>query len=173
MCLRQCGRGIHLTACLRTSAHYAAAGRLICVDCRLAEIVDGDVTLAPATLVQKVTLAMVAELTTGAVSTASGRDQYASLERRWMNEILAEGDGKLFAVRLPRHNIESFITFMWWLVTDAERARSFATIMRTAGAVMTMLELTDWTKTGRVKAQIKDIEKRCGVEAEPCTQSTR
>ena len=62
---------------------------------------------------------------------------------------------------------------MWWLIIDADRARSFSTIMRTAGAVMTMLELVDWTKTARVKAQIKQIEKVCGVEPDPCTQTTR
>ena len=38
---------------------------------------------------------------------------------------------------------------------------------------MSMLELTDWTKTTRVKAQIKEVEKKCGVEAEPSTQTTR
>ena len=48
-----------------------------------------------------------------------------------------------------------------------------STVGGTAGAVMTMLELTDWTKTARVKALIKEIEKRCGVESEPCTQTTR
>ena len=38
---------------------------------------------------------------------------------------------------------------------------------------MSMLELTDWTKTSRVKAQAKEIEKKYGVEPEPCTQTTR
>ena len=170
MCLRGCGRGVHLNACLKTSANYAAAGRLICVACRLSEIVEGgDASLAPASLVQQVTLAMVAELTTGAISTAAGRSQFVSLERRWVQEVMTEED---ISVRLPRHSMESFLAFVWWLVTDADRARSFATIMRAAGAVMTMLELTDWTKTQRVKSQIKDIEKRFGVEAEPCTQTT-
>ena len=173
MCLRGCGRGIHLVACLNTSAYYAAAGRLVCVTCRLSEIMtDGDVSKAPASLTQRVTLAMVAELTTGAVSTAAGRDQYASLERRWVSEMMADASGGEPLLKLPRHNIESFLAFLWWLVTDADRARSFATVLRAAGAVMSMLQLNDWTKTARVKAQVKDIEKRCGVEADPCTQTT-
>ena len=174
LCLKGCGRGVHLVACLNTSAHYAAAGRLICLACRLGEImIEGELSKAPASLVQRVTLAMVAELTTGAVSTAAGRDQFASLERRWVSEMMADGADGTPLVKLPRHNIESFLAFMWWLVTDADRARSFATVLRAAGAVMSMLQLTDWTKLARVKAQMKDIEKRCGVESDPCTQTTR
>ena len=169
-CLKGCGRGVHLNACLKTSANFAAAGRLICIECRLAEILEeGDSTTAPATLVQQVTLAMVAELTTGAISTAAGRSQFVSLERRWVTETVM---GTEATVRLPRHSLESFLAFIWWLVTDADRARSFSTIMRAAGAVMSMLELNDWTKTQRVKSQVKDIERRFGVEAEPCTQTT-
>ena len=174
MCMRGCGKGLHLVACCRTSAAYAAAGRLICVDCRLKEIVQGgNMRTAPATLVQQVTLAVVGELTTGAVSTAAGRNQFVSLERKWALETFKLGDGSPMMVKLPRHSMESFIAWMWWLVTEAERARSFGTLMRTAGAVMSMLELNDWTKTSRVKAQIKEIEGKCGVEHDPCTQTTR
>ena len=171
-CLRGCGKGVHLVACLRTSASYRAAGRLICLDCRLSEIMEEGCE-APASVVQQVTLAMVAELTSGAVSTAAGRNQFASLERRWALEGFAAGDGRPSIVRLPRHNIESFLAFMWWIVTEAEGARSFGTTMRAAGSVMEMHELKDWTKTARVKAQIKEIERKFGVEAEPCTQTTR
>ena len=173
MCIRGCGRGVHLVACCRTSSNYAAAGRLVCVECRLKEIVEGGATnTAPASLVQQVTLAVLAEITTGAVSTAAGRNQFVSLERKWAMESFAKGDGTPAMVKLPRHNIEAFIAWMWWLVTDADRSRSFGTIMRTAGAVMTMLELDDWTKTKRVKAQIKEIESKCDVEHDPCTQTT-
>ena len=158
---------------MRTSKNYGAAGRLICVDCRLSEILEsgcpGD---APASLVQQVTLAVVAELTTGAVSTAAGRNNYVSLERRWATEHM-EGKGGQAMVALPRHSMEAFIAFMWWLATSADGTRSFGTTMRAAGAVMTMLELIDWTKKPRVKAQIKEIEKKFGVEPEPCTQTTR
>ena len=179
MCLRGCGRGLHLVGCARTSKSYAAAGRLICIRCRLDGILEGGLSdettcfAAPESLVQQVALAMMSELTSGAVTTAHGRDQFATLERRWMSEICEGKGGSPALVVLPRHSIESFATFMWWLVTDADRARSFATIMRAAGSVMTMLELTDWTKTARIKAQIKEIAKICGVEPEPCTQTTR
>ena len=175
MCLRGCGRGLHLVTCARTSKSYAAAGRLICLECRLEGILEHgtDSKLAPASLVQQVTLAMIAELTSGAVSTAKGRDGFATLERRWVMEACGGEGCSPSAIVLPRHSIESFAAFTWWLVTDADRARSFATLMRTAGAVMTMLELVDWTKTSRIKAQIKEVEKRCGVEPEPCTQTTR
>ena len=172
LCMRGCGRGVHLVGCLHTSANYAAAGRLICVVCRLEEILEkGSPDKAPMSLVQQVTLAMVSEVTCGAVSTAAGRNQFASLERRWQNGLLESGN--MVTVKLPRHNIESFCAFMWWLVTDADRARSFATTMRAAGAVMSMLELQDWTKSVRIKSVIKEIQKQCSVETEPCTQTTR
>ena len=127
----------------------------------------------PVTIVQQVTLAMVAELTSGAISTAAGRNQFASLERKWAMDGFADGKGRPSIVRLPRHSVESFLAFMWWLVTVHDGARSFGTVMRAAGAVMSMHELTDWTKTSRAKAQIKEIERKFGVEAEPCTQTTR
>ena len=173
MCLRGCGRGVHLVACLRTSKNYGAAGRLICVECRLEEILEsGNPADASASLEQQVTLAAVAELTTGAVSTAAGRNNFVSLERRWALEHITGTGGAASMVILPRHSMEAFIAFMWWLVTSADGARSFGTTMRAAGAVMTMLELVNWTKSSRVKAQIKEIEKKFGVEPEPCTQTT-
>lgn len=174
MCLRGCGRGIHLVGCLRTSSAYAAAGRLICVTCRLTEIMEsGNPNHAPSTVVQMVTLAMIGELTSGAVSTAAGRNQFVSLERRWASESFDLSEARSSLVKLPRHNIESFVAFMWWLVTEADRARSFATTMRTAGAVMSMLELTDWTKTTRVKAIMKEITRKTGMDCDPCTQTSR
>ena len=129
--------------------------------------------MASTALVQQTSLAMIAEVTSGALSTAQGREHFVALERRWALESFEGKDGSPAVVNLPRHNIESFAAFMWWLVTDADRARSFSTIMRTAGSVMTMLELEDWTKTARIKAQVKEIEKVCGVEPDPCTQTTR
>ena len=116
---------------------------------------------------------VIGELTTGAVSTAAGRSQFATLERRWVSSMLGPDGGSVAEIKLPRYNIESFLAFLWWLVTDADRARSFATIVRAGGAVMTMLELEDWTKTSRVKAVVKEIKKVCNVESEPCTQTTR
>ena len=126
MCIRQCGRGVHLVSCLRTSKDYGAAGRLICVSCRLWEILEDTTVTVPAALTQQVTLGMVAELTSGAVSTAAGRNQYVSLERKWVMETTG-GSGSPISVKPPRHSIESFIAFIWWLVIDADRARSFST----------------------------------------------
>ena len=136
-------------------------------------ILEGGRAMASVALIQQTTLAMVAELTSGALSTAQGREHFVALERRWARESCEGKGGSPALVTLPRHSIESFAAFMWWLVTDADRARSFSTIMRTAGAVMAMLELTDWTKTARIKAQVREIEKVCGIEPDPCTQTTR
>ena len=46
----------------------------------------------------------------------------------------------------PRHSKESFKGFLSWLVMDANRAGSLETVVRSAGALMTKLGLTDWTK---------------------------
>lgn len=174
MCLRGCGRGAHLMSCLQTSSYYQAAGRLICYVCRLEEILgENQSGKAGRSLVDNVTRSMIGELTTGAISTAAGRSQFATLERKWVSSMLGPDGGSAAEIKLPRYNVESFMAFLWWLITDADRARSFGTVVRAGGAVMTMLELEDWTKTARVKAVIKEIKKMCNVEAEPCTQTTR
>ena len=113
------------------------------------------------------------EFTTGAVSTAAGRNQFTVLEREWQQSVMSSGGGSPAEVRLPRNCMESFITFMWWLVTDADRARSYATTLRAAGALMSMHELDDWTNHSRVKAISREIEKMCCVEHTPCTQTTK
>ena len=170
-CMRGCGRGVHLVTCLGTSALYRAAGRLVCSECRLGEMLtDGDSDSAPAELRRQVTISMVAEVTSGAVSTAAGRSQFDTLELQWLAQ---SGSSSVARLRLPRDNVESFYSFTWWLARDAGRARSFATVMRAAGAVMTMTERTDFTKQPRIKAAIKEILKVCHVEQVPCTPTTR
>ena len=172
-CMRGCGRGVHLVGCLGESAHYAAAGRLVCIECRLeATVASGRACDATAALRRMAAISMCTELTTGAVSTAAGRHQFATLERRWVESMLGPESSPAEVV-LPRSSVESFISFMWWLVKDADRARSFATTLRAAGSVMAMQEMTDWTKTARVKAIVKQITTLCNVEVEPCTQTTR
>ena len=171
LCMRGCGRGVHLVSCLGTSAEYRAAGRLICTECRLSELlVDGDASTAPESLRRSCTISMVTEVTNGAVSTASGRSQFENLELLWMHDV---GGRSVARLKMPRDNVEAFISFMWWLVRDAGRARSFATVMRAAGAVMTMTERVDFTKMPRVKAIHKEIQKVCAVEPHPCTPTTR
>ena len=174
LCLRGCGRGVHIVACLGESEHYRAAGRLICSMCRLTEMMGGaDISDAPPALARMATISMCTELTTGAVSTAAGRNQFATLERRWMESVLVDVGDSPANVLLPRHSEESYIAFLWWLVMEADRSRSFATTTRAAGAVMAMQELTDWNKTARVKAIIKQIGTLCNVEAVPSTPVTR
>ena len=174
MCMRSCGRGVHVTSCLGESCHYKAAGRLICQWCRAADMLgSGRAEDTPASLIRTAIKTMCLELTTGAVSTAAGRNQFTVLEREWQQSVISSGGGSPAEVRLPRNCMESFIAFMWWLVTDADRARSYATTLRAAGALMSMHELDDWTKHSRVKAISREIEKMCCVEHTPCTQTTK
>ena len=115
---------------------------------------------------------MLLELSTGKEGTAAGYSDYASLERQWVAHVSGEGLSA-GGVVLPRHSQESFIAFLWWLVTEADRARSFATLVRAAGGVFERLELTNWTKTSRSKAVIKELEQSRGVEHTPDTHVTR
>ena len=46
-------------------------------------------------------------------------------------------------------------------------------IMRAAGAYMTKLEYEDFTKTGRIKALIKELSLSTGAVGSPCTHVTR
>mmetsp|Transcript_41993 Transcript_41993/g.89661 ORF Transcript_41993/g.89661 Transcript_41993/m.89661 type:complete len:133 (+) Transcript_41993:974-1372(+) len=131
--MRGCGRGVHLVGCLGESAHYAAAGRLVCIECRLeATVASGRACDATAALRHMAAISMCTELTTGAVSTAARRHQFATLERRWVESMLGPESSPVEVV-LPRSSVESFISFMWWLVKDADRARSFATTLEQRG----------------------------------------
>ena len=76
------------------------------------------------------------------------------------------------ALRLPRHNEESFKNFLSWMALDADRSRSMESVVRTAGSMMTKLGLTDVTKLGGVKAHMKDLLVGVSMEHEPATTAT-
>ena len=78
-------------------------------------------------------------------------------------------DGQLL---LPRHSPEAFNNFCTWMTLDAERARSLESTVRSAGAFFTKLKLPDVTKEGAVKAHVKDLLVKVGIEHEPATAAT-
>ena len=170
-CVRGCGRGVHVVACLGMSSHRARLGALVCSECRAAEMAPYSCT-PPTALASAALVSMLLEMSTGAEGTAAGYSDYARLERQWVAHVSGEAlaDG---GIVLPRHSEESFISFLGWLATDADRARSFGTIVRAAGGVLERLELTNWTKTSRVKAVVKELEQSRGVEGTPDTHATR
>ena len=114
------------------------------------------------------------ELATGAEGTAGNHSDYARLERGWIEHVcLGEGGATAGTVALPRHSEESYIAFLHWLVRDADRKRSFGTIVRASTGVFARLELKNMAGTKRVKAVIKELEGSHGVESVPCTHATR
>ena len=128
---------------------------------------------APDKLLRSACESMLLEMNTGAEGTAAGYAEFTRLEREWISSQSGGGEIEASALRYPRHSIESFIAFTHWLVTEAGRGRSFATIMRSAGGVMSKLSLENWTTHKRVKAVFKELERTHGVEVEPCTAVTR
>ena len=64
------------------------------------------------------------------------------------------------------------MAFITWLVTDADRARSFGQIMRMASVAMAKMELRVLTGVPRVKQFIKVTAEMVGTDPEPCTIPT-
>ena len=58
-------------------------------------------------------------------------------------------------------------------MVGAERAKSFDSVCRAAGAYLTKTGQDDWTKHKDVKAIIKSLKKEHGLEAAPMSHATR
>ena len=165
-CSEGCGRGLHLVRCLGQSAHRAATQGLKCAVCWAAEITSDEPTPGIKSTAMRGSLL---QLSTGKVGTHSGYAEYERLESKWASEV---SGGRMSAVTLPRNSKAAFISFIDWLTSDGERARSFATLMRSASGLMVQLKLQDWTKDRSVKAIFKELERSRGIESEPCTLAT-
>ena len=171
-CSMGCGRGVHVTTCLQMSKHRAVQGKFKCGECRAAEMAPHSCTPLPS-LVRDGDKNALLELATGAEGTAANYSEFARLERLWLAQKAADSGADLSSFVLPRHGEESFISFLRWLVTDVERARSFHTIYRAAAGVMAGLSLENLTKAPRVKQVVKELGKSHGVAAVPDTHATR
>ena len=115
------------------------------------------------------------ELSTGAEGTAKNHAEFSRLERLWVSSQAAGVEGlQVTDIVLPRHSEEAFIAFLRWLVTEGDRARSFHIVLRSAaGVMMAELQITNWTKTARVKAVVKELGSSHGVAATPDSHATR
>ena len=160
-CSEGCGRGLHLVRCLGQSAHRAATQGLKCAVCWAAEITSDEPTPGIKSTAMRGSLL---QLSTGKVGTHSGYAEYERLESKWASEV---SGGRMSAVTLPRNSKAAFISFIDWLTSDGEQARSFATLMRSASGLMVQLKLQDWTKDKSVKAIFKELERTRGIESEP------
>ena len=174
MCSAGCGRGVHVVSCLMMSKHRTARGSFKCGNCRAAEIAPFSCRLED-NLIYEGDQGALLELTTGAEGTAAGHAEFARLERLWLGHVAARQAGVPFSdFVLPRHGLESFISFLRWLVTDAGRARSFVTIVRSAAGVLAAdPALTNWTTLPRVKAIVKELSACAGVTSVPDSHATR
>ena len=168
MCRAGCGRGLH-TYCAQISSK--TLGNLICAFCRSKLLVSQSCS-TPERLVERAVGPMMIELTSGATSTHHGYADFVKLEKEYQIE-LAGDDLPLEAVNPPHSSEESFLAFLEWLVTDGGRARSFGTTVASASGFMTKLEMTDWTKSKRVKSFIKELDVSGGAETVTNTPVTR
>lgn len=155
------------------SSNRAKLGAYVCGECRAQEMAPHSCSL-PARLVEAGHRSSLLELATGAEGTAANYSEFARLERTWVNEMSQGEDGaRAGELALPRHSEESFISLLWWMVRDAGRIRSFSTLIRAAAGIFAKLELPNLLASKRVKAVVKELEKKHGVEADPCTHATR
>ena len=167
VCKLGCGARVHVD-CVQLSKGHATLGNLTCIDCRVKELgLEGKMGRARE---RRLCVTLLLELTSGATGTASGYCDYDQLEDRYLAELDSEEVG---AFPRPRHSCESFKGFVSWMVTDAARAGSLDTVIRSAGALMTKLGLTDWTKDKGVKALIAQLSDLAAHEKLPQTLSTR
>lgn len=170
MCIRSCGRGVHGLECCMLSAGTIALGNLTCAVCRADDLLAYSCT-PPAKLVAQCTEAMVVELTTGSSNTHKGYSDLAMLERKWQADVCG-GEVSVSAVRLPHTSAEGTYSFCLWLSKAGRRARSMGTTIRQLGSFCTKLGLVDYTKTGRVKALLKELENKGAAITTPDTQVT-
>ena len=149
-------------------------GNFTCGECRAAEISSFSCS-SSAALVREGDFNSVLELASGAEGTAKGRAEFARLERLWVALVVAKDPTlPVGAVVMPRHSEESFISFLRWLVTDGDRARSFQTHFRSAAGALAILDgVQNWTLLPRVKAVVKELTSKLGVTAVPDTHVTR
>ena len=170
-CLGGCGAKLHVSTCAQMGKGFEALGNFRCLDCRLKEVmVSGDPSEASSEVRTTVARTMVLELGQGKESTAASYAEYTRLEEKYALGFGRVLDGKV--LNLPRHSVEAFKNFCTWMVLTEERARSLESTVRTAGAMMVKLGLTDVTKSGAVKAHVKDLLVGSSMEHEPATTAT-
>ena len=171
-CLGGCGKQLHVETCAEMGRGYAALGNFRCPDCRVEQLADDPASASPQ-LRLTAERTMVLELSQGRESTAAGFSGYTSLEESYVTGMGGVLDGAMGGgLKLPRHNAEAFKNFLTWMTLDAERARSLESVVRSAGAMFTKLRLTDWTKSGDVKAHLKDLIGEHGLAHETATTAT-
>lgn len=166
-CRRGCGRMLHVETCAEMGRGYAALGNFVCPACRARDMAqDGaEPSEAARALALRTT---VIELSQGREATAASYAEYTRLEEEYSTSYGTLGQ----ALRLPRHSPEAFKNFLTWLALSAARSRSLESIVRSAGAMMSKLEIPDVTKDKSVKAHLKELLEVCGTEHEPVTAAT-
>ena len=176
MCLAGCGRGAHLVSCFGISGQRAKVGNVTCIMCRVDGMVRhscSDESSVGQTLQRSACRSMLAELLRGAESTASNLADYEKLEKEWI-AFMSGGDpeGGQHLIE-PRYSMDSFLSFIDWVKLDSGRARSFVTIMRSAGAFMAKTGLTNLTALPRAKREIESTIEELGLEPQPCAIPSR
>ena len=170
MCIRGCGRGVHIRACCGLSEGIAQLGNVTCAHCRAADLIEASCT-PNAKVVRRMVESMLVELSTGQANTHKGYSDLAMLERRWQEEI-AGGPLAAREVKLPHTSAEGTYHFVLWLATDGRRARSMGTTLRQLSSFCTKLELPNYAKSKRIKTLLHDMQVKGGAVTSPDTQVT-
>ena len=174
MCMGGCGRGLHALACAQVSKARSKLGFLRCVECRIGEMMASSRAEPGGDLHKRVACrSLLLELTCGAETTARNLTEFEKLSRAWVSAMADGSTDVAMDIIEPAHGEESFIAFLNWLVTDAGRARSFITLVRSFAIVLSKMEAVVWTSRPRVKAVVKEIAESLGLEPEPCVLLSR
>ncbi len=157
-----------MMTCGGLSRHRVVTGRLHCGECWAKLIMAQDEE--PTEVVRNfATRASLLELSVGASGTHRGYAHYVAFESEWAAQM---SGGRVGAVTLPRHSRQAFVMFFEWLISDADRARSFSTIVRSAGGLEVINGDTDWNLDKGIKAVFALLERDRGIDAKPSTHAT-
>ena len=105
-----------------------------------------------------------ADATTATAEVARAYSVWARLEREYAlsdGRAAAEAGGLL----LPRHSRETFMEFMEWMTSDAERARSMEQVRLAVRSFLPQTRLTDWSTDSEVASLLEQLEGKLLMES--------
>ena len=166
-CLGGCGRKLHACCSMLNKGNFMK-GQFRCVSCRLLEMqAEGD---ADEITLNEMAADCLLELSTGREGTSANHEAFVRLTEQWVAEKKAHGLRKILS---PTENMESFRSFLSWMVLTADRARSLETTWRSAGGYFEGTSKRNFTKDKGVIALHKTLADLHGHTSQPMTQGTR
>ena len=166
-CLGGCGRTLHARCAMLVKGNFLK-GQFRCVHCRLSEMqAEGD---ADEITLNEVAADCLLEMSTGREGTSTNHEAFVRLSEQWVAEKKERGLRKILS---PTENLESFRSFLSWMVLTADRARSLEQTWRAAGGYFEGTAKRNFTKDKGVIALHKTLADLHGHTSQPMTQGTR